>query len=835
MIFLIIAGIYRVLSGWWWSFKGWKPFQPTHGPKENPSFWVGVLRILGLWTFTRLRAGLPAQPACPPRHWLDRVGRIPWSPFLPLGIFFGALFLSLLTTSAWLSEDYKPKSTDLGRRLMRLGAVGGTAFREDRMKAVVNKGRELAKTGTEQQQKDWRENRWSGDKWWSGEVWYASNPTEHDLVHGGVRTWLAPYVPVYGAFTLNFVLISLISIIYMLQPFKLFRFSPAVGIVFLCNMLVWANAVMKSFFPFPGDYWLLFLFVLVLVMGRAYKMRFPNLQYREPVLLQTIYTQRAEQEAHEVMATGHAADTPLPPTPPPGLTAALPEPPAAPLPAVTSGGTGEYRPIAQHEVRRYAMPGEIPAKGGKPPLAFVCVSGGGSRAAAWTMKTLLEIEDAFRDPGSLSQNGDTKTKLNTPVSFPYRVRLVTGASGGMIAGAYYVASLAEPGTAGEIRRNAELTSSQLFDGVCQDFLTPVVHTFVTRDLPSWLLPFHLGRDRGCSMEMEWQTTMHGQLDQTFADLLQGERAGWRPSLIFSPMLVEDARQLFISNLDLAHVVRNMARILGEPDNLNTLNPQDANGDRLLSREGIEFFKLFPNSTKEFRVATAARMSASFPYVLPAVALPTNPPRRVVDAGYYDNYGVGIAASWLFDEFNLQWVREHTSGVVIIQIRDGASGEERRREVVSDGFPSDPAAGLHGVTSPPTGLYNSRFTGNEFRNDNLIHLLNRFFRSRGFPKDFLTTVSFELAMGDDIALNFALTEGERATIEAAVDTNGFRNQLVALLDWWHDRLNTEPLLPPPPPPSTPVHTHIPPSNGPTGQVIAPHTAEPSLRDGEENKP
>src|SRR5262249_55743604 len=148
------------------------------------------------------------------------------------------------------------------------------------------------------------------------------------------------------------------------------------------------------------------------------------------------------------------------------------------------------------------------------------------------------------------------------------------------------------------------------------------------------------------------------------------------------------------------VVRNRANLLGHGGDHNDPDVNDLAQRRLLSREGIEFFKLFPHATK-FKLATAARMSASFPYVLPAVPLPTNPPRRVVDAGYYDNYGVNIAASWIFT--HMDWIRKNTSGVVVIHIRDGASNAERRRELTSDGFPSLPSRGLQWLTSPPEGL------------------------------------------------------------------------------------------------------------------------------------
>jgi hypothetical protein len=263
------------------------------------------------------------------------------------------------------------------------------------------------------------------------------------------------------------------------------------------------------------------------------------------------------------------------------------------------------------------------------------------------------------------------------------------------------------------------------------------------------------------------------------------------------MLVEDGRQLFVSNLDLAEVVRNRGRVLGEPDNLGGLNPAGADARRLLSREGVEFFKLFPHA-HDFRVSTAVRMSASFPWVLPAVPLPTNPPRRAVDAGYYDNYGVGIAASWLFN--NLDWVERHACGVVVVQIRDGASGEDRRRERVADEYPSVPEAGLAGLTAPPLGLWNFRQAAHAFRNDNLLHLLDDRLRSQAweveedggrktvsrFADDFFATVSFELHQGEDVSLNLCLTEGERRTIEQAVALDGFRAQVDALVGWWKAR-------------------------------------------------
>ena len=68
----------------------------------------------------------------------------------------------------------------------------------------------------------------------------------------------------------------------------------------------------------------------------------------------------------------------------------------------------------------------------KPKLAVVCVSGGGVRAAVWAA-VLTRLEEAY-------------------ANFPYHVRLVTGASGGMVGAAYYVATLNDPLDSGTAMR-----------------------------------------------------------------------------------------------------------------------------------------------------------------------------------------------------------------------------------------------------------------------------------------------------------------------------------------------------------------------------------------------
>src|SRR5262249_36053015 len=146
-----------------------------------------------------------------------------------------------------------------------------------------------------------------------------------------------------------------------------------------------------------------------------------------------------------------------------------------------------------------------------------------------------------------------------------------------------------------------------------------------------------------------------------------ELKGHCPSLVFTPMMVEDGRRLIISNLDMRYAISNDGWVLTrQSSNPDARSPVQARENH--SIEALEMFRMFRDAPNRLTLATAARMSASFPFFSPAVSLPTTPRRRIVDAGYYDNYGVSLAASWLFSGENRELIGK--SRVLLIQIRDG---------------------------------------------------------------------------------------------------------------------------------------------------------------------
>jgi hypothetical protein len=413
-------------------------------------------------------------------------------------------------------------------------------------------------------------------------------------------------------------------------------------------------------------------------------------------------------------------------------------------------------------------------------MILATVTGGAYRSAFWTTVVLDELGRHPRLKG-----------------FQRHVRLITGASGGMVGAAYYVARIAEQLARGE--NGPVIVTDRLRDESDRDSLTPVVRRLVRRDLPRTLLPFAQTLDRGIELEQQWRS-----LSPTFSGLRAGEKEGGQPSLVISPMVIESGRRLLISNLDLQSMVATRARVLAEIERRTGLQVPD----RVYARSAAEFFRLFPESYETFRLQTAVRMSATFPYVSPAVSLPTTPPRRVVDAGYYDNYGVDLAAVWAYE--NREFIRNETSGVALVQIRAYPSELDTRRglEPQSNDKPnaSDQVIGwlktsVQGLTSPLEGGLNARAWSMRFHNAAMIRILDDTFNdgeSRLF-ETFIFENSADFAMnwfifdqdiaqmqrtigaGDD-AVSPEPTQTPRTQAERAQNENRMQKQ--RLIDWWN---------------------------------------------------
>ncbi|HUR53897.1 MAG TPA: patatin-like phospholipase family protein [Gemmataceae bacterium] len=418
------------------------------------------------------------------------------------------------------------------------------------------------------------------------------------------------------------------------------------------------------------------------------------------------------------------------------------------------------------------------------PCVVVTVSGGGLRSAAWTFGILSALELSFAE-------------ATPPIDFPAQVRIITGASGGMLGAAYYVTTLPPPekrahkDEANRARRKTEL--DELYQNLTRDNLTPLIRQQVFEDIPNLFSPWPTRNDRGKVLERVWSENLGGKLDQPFSRLRDAERHGLIPSLVFTPMMIEDGRRLLVSNLDMRNPLTNDGNML-LPESPDPDNPE------CYSRAALELFRLFPDAKSRFRLSTAARMSASFPFFSPAVSLPVRPRRRVVDAGYYDNYGVSLAASWVMSRSNRAWVAKNSNGVLLIQIRDGVNHRQRRLEKLDGDGSTGLSRATEEVSSPLEGLDNARVASSSFRNDESLEILTQFWEMRRWGVDkrqvdepqtnkIFQVITFELP--DPAALSWYLSQRESKRIQDTAlqgrderkETEYLRNQIRLMMKWW----------------------------------------------------
>lgn len=396
---------------------------------------------------------------------------------------------------------------------------------------------------------------------------------------------------------------------------------------------------------------------------------------------------------------------------------------------------------------------------GRRPLVVVCASGGGLRAAAWTAGVLGKLDELS--------------------GFRTSARLVAGASGGMVGAAAWLAALRAPAPPG-------------WEALCTavgslDALTDVARTLVFEDLPRAFWPGSSDWNRGealaAAMEGRLRDRLGAELAAPLHALREAEERLAVPSLVFSPMLVEDGRRLLLGNLDLSPVTDNGVLWLSSAAT-GTLPVEG-----LASRTAYHASRLFPDRWHELRLSTAARLSAAFPWVSPAAVLPTIARRRVVDAGYFDNYGLELACAWLrrLAEERRAWLAARVSGVLVLQIRDNVSNLSVNPETDAD---ADRARarerttalrrGLEGLTTPPEALLAARESVMLFRNDAQLAALRSLFDAAGLGRDLVKTTIFEFR--GEASLSWTLSAEELDAIREQVLSRGIREKLEAIALW-----------------------------------------------------
>lgn len=339
---------------------------------------------------------------------------------------------------------------------------------------------------------------------------------------------------------------------------------------------------------------------------------------------------------------------------------------------------------------------------GQRTLVVVDASGGGIQASAWTAQVLTGLHQLYGDKFSRS------------------VGLISAVSGGSVGTMFYLVNRADaaagfnpssvPTVLSEdaIHRIREASRASGLEASCWGIAYPDT-------LRALFPPFALQTvDRGWSIEQIWrqrmaQTAEHFS-DLRLSDLGQLSARNQLPVVAFNSTLVETGQRLVISP------------VLGPP----------VAGDSTSS--GWEFLRAFPDS--HLLVSTAARLSATFPYVTPVARPLDNSPSaatsspnplaafHVADGAYSDNEGVVTSVDWinrLLVHYSQAASVEQRPFDRVLLIRIQAFPRQKTREVMESGKLAGWRAAILG---PFDAMMQVRSASQTERGDLEINLLTR---------------------------------------------------------------------------------------------------------------
>lgn len=371
----------------------------------------------------------------------------------------------------------------------------------------------------------------------------------------------------------------------------------------------------------------------------------------------------------------------------------------------------------------------------KPKLIIVNTSGGGSRSAYWTALVLEQLNSA------------------SSYDFQKHAQMITGASGGMVGAAYY-RELAKQfmyfGT-------PFITTEKMRSEIGSDILNKLSFMASTNDIFVRYQNIeynghHYTKDRGYAFEQQLLENTDNILDQNLGDYSDAEKEGRIPCLIFSPTIVNDGRRMFISSQD-----------------LNFLASGQYAGDHLSGLyENVEIRSLLnKQNIDKLRFTTVLRASATFPFVMPMITLPTTPSVQLMDAGIRDNYGTKTTMLYLHSLED--WIAKNTSGVIVVEIRDTRKVYEEEQFKDISFFDK--------LTLPFGNMYKN-FPRIQSYNQKELEQLG--LKSLDYPVE---TVVFNLMQqkNERISLSWHLTQAEKLKIEGALHSTSNKEALEKVME------------------------------------------------------
>jgi energy-coupling factor transporter transmembrane protein EcfT len=359
----------------------------------------------------------------------------------------------------------------------------------------------------------------------------------------------------------------------------------------------------------------------------------------------------------------------------------------------------------------------------KPLMILFNFSGGGVRSASFSMNVLQELD-------SITNGGIMKKTM-----------LMTGASGGMLAAAYFRELSRLKGNGAIIN----LEDKKYLDNISEDLLNPVFSSLIARDLISPTQKFSFGhyrytKDRGYAFEEKLNQNTQNILDKPIGFYKEAEEKAQIPLMILSSTVTRDFKKMLVSAQPISFLMQT------EYKDSTT---------KMVGPDAIDFGALFKNmDPMNLRMLTALRMNATYPYILPSVWLPSKPVIDVMDAGLRDNSGEETSLRFL-NVFK-DWINENTRGVLIIQVRS------RKKGSWDDGYKVSGISDM--ITNPFTMMQTNWFRLQDyFQDDEISYLQN----SLGNKLHRVSLMYIPKNPEGEAPLNFHLTAIEKKEVSASL--------------------------------------------------------------------
>ncbi len=190
-----------------------------------------------------------------------------------------------------------------------------------------------------------------------------------------------------------------------------------------------------------------------------------------------------------------------------------------------------------------------------------------------------------------------------------------------------------------------------------------------------------------------------------------------------------------------------------------------------SRSAVEFLKYFPQARNTFRARDGHPNRTRHSLTRRRLSVcRLSPRRRLVDAGYYDNYGVNLAANWAYN--HRDWIVENTSGLALIQLHAYETRTAKRNAFVVVERATNVRArlfhrfnrGFGWATDPGVAAVSaSKKWSMSFRNDEQVRVLHDYFNSRAGG----LFAAFEFENPVDFAMNWFLSNDDIKSHAATV--------------------------------------------------------------------